>query len=166
MADLHRVVGDQPVAALDQLHSRLALTHAGVAHEQHALAVHIHQHAVPGDPGGEAGLEPVGEVGDEDGSILLAAQDRPLVLDGHFHKLRERLQAPGEDQGGDGLFKECVEAFPPLFRALVAQVGPLHLADDLDAVRGEVVEKAEDLQGGAVDVVGADETPIVVFPLC
>ena len=37
--------------------------------------------------------------------------------------------------------------------------------DDLDAVRGEVVEKAEDLQGGAVDVVGADETPIVVFPL-
>ena len=48
---------------------------------------------------------------------------------------------------------------------MVAQVSPLHLADDLDAVRGEVVEKAEDLQGGAVDVVGADETPIVVFPL-
>ena len=163
--DLHRVVGHQAVAPLDQLHGGLALAHAGVAHEQHALAVHIHQHPVAGDAGRETGLEPVGEVGDEQGGVLLAAQDGPLVLDRHGHELREGLQAAGEDEGRDGLGQEGVKALLPLLRALVVQIRPLHLADDLDAVGGKVVKKAQDLQGGAVDVVGADEAPVVIFAL-
>ena len=50
-ADLHRVVRNEPVAALDQLDGRLALADAAVAEDQHALAVHVHQHAVARDHG-------------------------------------------------------------------------------------------------------------------
>src|SRR5699024_9968162 len=68
-----------------------------------------------------------------------------------------------EDEGGDGEVEEGVKALLPLLGGLVVQIGPLHLADDLDAAGGEVAEKAQNLQGGAVDIVGAHEAPIVVL---
>ena len=53
LADLHHVVGDQTVAALDQLQGRLALADAALAHDQHALAEHVDEHAVNADAGGQ-----------------------------------------------------------------------------------------------------------------
>ena len=47
--NLHRIVGDETVAALDELDGRLALADAAVAEQQHALAVDLHQHAVACD---------------------------------------------------------------------------------------------------------------------
>ena len=163
MADLHRVVRHQAVAPLDQLHGGLALTDAGLAHQEHAFAVHVHQHAMAGDPGGKAGLQPIGEVGDEEGGILLTAQDGPLMLHRHLHQLREGGQATGEDQSGDGEFEERIKTFLTLLWTLVVQVGPLHLADDLDPVGGKVVEKAENLQGRAVDVIGAHKAVVIIL---
>ena len=51
--DLDGVVGDQPVAALDQLNSRLTLADAAVAHDQNALAVDLDQNAVARDARGQ-----------------------------------------------------------------------------------------------------------------
>ncbi len=42
----HRVVGDQPVAADDQVERALALADSAVADDQHAEAEDVHQHAV------------------------------------------------------------------------------------------------------------------------
>ena len=53
-ADFHRVVGDQAVAALDQLNGRFAFAHAAVSQQEDALAVDLHKHAVAGDAGGQA----------------------------------------------------------------------------------------------------------------
>ena len=55
--DLHRVVRDQTVAALDELQRRLALADAGIAEEQHAFAVHLDEHAVTRDAGREVKIE-------------------------------------------------------------------------------------------------------------
>ena len=46
--DVHSVIGHQPVSALEQLHSGLALANAAVAFQQDALAIDLHQHAVDG----------------------------------------------------------------------------------------------------------------------
>ena len=45
LLDLHRVVRDDAVAALDQLDGHLALAHAGLSLEEHPLAVDLHHHA-------------------------------------------------------------------------------------------------------------------------
>ena len=42
LAQLHGVVGDEAVAALDQLDGQLALADAAVAQDQDALAVDLH----------------------------------------------------------------------------------------------------------------------------
>ena len=41
LADLHHVVADETVTSFDQLQSRLTLTDAALAHDQHALAEHV-----------------------------------------------------------------------------------------------------------------------------
>ena len=48
-AQLNGVIGDQTVAALDQLDGRLALADAAVADKQNTFAVNLHQHAVACD---------------------------------------------------------------------------------------------------------------------
>ena len=44
--EIDRVVGDQAVAARDQLQPELALAQARLAGEQHAQAEDVHEHAV------------------------------------------------------------------------------------------------------------------------
>ena len=44
--DLDDVVGDQPMAADDQVERALALADAALAGDQHAEAEHVEQHAV------------------------------------------------------------------------------------------------------------------------
>ena len=90
-ANLHRVVGDETVTALNQLHSGLALTDAAVAHQQHAFAVHLHQHTVTGDAGGQLDVEVGNQGGHQGGGGLLAHQQ------GHVMGL-----AGGQQFGQDG----------------------------------------------------------------
>ena len=45
-AQLHRVVGDEPVAADDEVERALALADAALADDEHAQAEDVHQHAV------------------------------------------------------------------------------------------------------------------------
>ena len=56
-ADFHGVVGDEAVAALNELDGGFAFTHAAVAHQQDALAVDLDEHAVAGDAGGQLHVE-------------------------------------------------------------------------------------------------------------
>ena len=61
---LHRVVGDQPMAAHDQIERALALADAAVADDQHAQAEDVHQHAVDDLAHGERIVEERADLGD------------------------------------------------------------------------------------------------------
>ena len=50
-AQLNSIVGNQTVAALDQLNGGLTLADAGIAEDQDVLAVDLHQYTVAGDAG-------------------------------------------------------------------------------------------------------------------
>lgn len=48
LAQFHGVIRHQAVSAFDELHGGFTLADAAVAHDEHAFAVHLHQHAVTG----------------------------------------------------------------------------------------------------------------------
>ena len=83
-ADFDRVVGDQAVAADDQVERALALADAALAGDQHAEAEDVHQHGVDHRALGERVLENRRQLGDRgrrgDGG-LEQRQPRALGLD-------------------------------------------------------------------------------------
>ena len=163
VSDLNGVVSHQTVTALDELHRSLTLTNTGLTHDENTLTGDIHENAMAGGLGGQGRLQMVGDQGDKDRGGFLTAQNGPLVLYCHLHEFRIGLQSTGQDHRRNGLLEEGVEALPALLRGLRAQVGPLHLTQDLDAVGVEIVKKTQDLQGGTVDVILPDEAPLVVL---
>ena len=91
LADLDRVVRNKAVSALDELNGRFALADAAVAEDQHALAVHVDEHAVACDDGRERVIQVVdGHGGELDGRVLRAKQ-RAAVLLRHLEALRENI---------------------------------------------------------------------------
>ena len=122
----------------------------------HAFAVHLHQHTVAGDAGGQIGFQ-----GGDDGTHqhaggILAAQYRTIILLRHLHALGIGIDPPGDDEGGDILAEQLLKALPPLVRRQAGEVGILHLADDLEPVGIKIVKKTGELQAGAVHILGAD----------
>ena len=155
-ADFHRIVGNEAVATLDELNGGLALAHAGLAHEQHALAVHLHQHAVAGD-GGRQRHPQVGDEGaHEIRRILLGAQQNLVVLLGRPHALRVRLQAPGDNHRRGVIGKQLVKALHALLCRALLQVRPLHQAQQLHTLPVKVVEITRHLEAGTVHVLDGD----------
>ena len=151
-ADLHRVVRNEPVAALDQLDGRLALADAAVAEDQYALAVHVHQHAVARDHGRQLVVEEVdGHARKLDRGVLRAQQGAAVFLR-HLHALGEHVELAGDDQRGDLVLEQILKAFAPLGGGKALEEHRLRLADDLEPARVKVVEKADELQPRAVDV--------------
>ncbi len=143
--DLHRVVGDEPVAPLDQLDGRLALADARFAQQQGALAIDLHQHAVAGDAGGQIPLQIGDEGAHEFRGGLLGAQHRPVVLFRHLHTLLIGLQPTGDDEGGDVILEQLVKGVPPLLGGASLQVGGLHQADHLEALLPKIVKEPSEL---------------------
>ena len=56
-AQLHRIVRDEAVSALDELDGRFAFAHAGIAQNEDAFAVDLHQHAMARDAGSKLGVQ-------------------------------------------------------------------------------------------------------------
>ena len=106
--DLHRVVGNQAVAALDELQGRLALADAAVAHEQDALAVDLHQHAVHGHARGEVFLQRVDQVRLEGRGVLVGDEDVAVIFAGHLDALGKRGHAVADHQRRDLVLHEAL----------------------------------------------------------
>jgi len=158
-ADLHRVVRDEPVAALDELDGCLALADAAVAEDQHALAVHVHQHAVARDHGRQLVVEEVdGHARKLDRGAARAQQGAAVFLR-HLHALGEHVELAGDDQRRDLILEQILKAFAPLGGGKALEEHRLRLADDLEPARVKVVEKADELQPRAVDVRGWSASP-------
>ena len=153
--DLNGVVGDQAVAALDELDGRLALADAAVAVDEDALAVDLDQHAVAGHAGGQGALEVGDQARDDIGRRVLRAEHGHVVFFRHLQAFRHRLEAAGEDQRRALVGQEMVKNDDPLLRRELLQVGRLHRAADVDAHRLIVVKKTGQMQARAADIVNS-----------
>ena len=102
LAQLHSIVRNQAVAALDQLNGQLALADTAVAEDEDAFAVHFHQHAVAGDAGSKFQIQHTDEAAHQCAGRLIGAQQGHAVLLGQFLHLREGFQllAAADDHGG------------------------------------------------------------------
>ena len=144
--DLHGVVGDEPVAPLDQLHGSLALADAAFSDEQDTLAVDLHQHAVTGDAGGKLPGQ-IGDDGRDDGAGGAGPEeDGDVVLLRHGQDLLAGDQIPGGDEGGDLEAEEPVIDQEPFRRGHLVQIARFHVADDLKPHGLEMVKVSRDLQ--------------------
>ena len=78
--DFYGIVCDEAVSALDKLDCGLALSDTAVAEQQHSLAVHLDEHAVPRYPLRKADPEEGYQARHEFGCPLLGAQERNGVF--------------------------------------------------------------------------------------
>ena len=163
LLDLHRVVGDEAVSTLHQLDGGLTLAHAGLAQQQHALAIYLHQHTVAGDAGSQVGFQGGNDGAHEHTGGVLAAKHRPVIFLRHLHALREGINTPGDDKGRNILAQQQLKALPPLIRRQAREVGILHLANDLEPMGIEVVKKSGKLQAGTIHVLRADSLVLIAL---
>jgi hypothetical protein len=138
--EVDRVVGDEAVAARDQLEAELALAEARLAGEQDAEAEDVHEDAVARRPLGEVLAEVAAHdvdhvagrfLGDEERDVGAVAEcdqavGRHLPVGADQHRRLERDDARDAPLGDLGVG--------------VVEVGDLAPADDLDPVRVDVIE--------------------------
>ena len=133
-AQLDGIVGDETVAALDQLDGGLAFADAGIAQNKDAFAVDFHQHAVAGDAGSQLFIQRGDEHAHQGGGHLGRHQNRHTVLFAVLHHLRQRLHAAAQHHSrrlkGEKLFQMGFAQGGGQF----IQIGHLGQTDDLDAL--------------------------------
>ena len=153
--DLDDVVGNEAVAAADELEAELALADAGVAGDQDAEAEHVHEDAVPRRHLRQAPGEIAAQLVDEQRGRERRGEERDSARFGDLCEPRVAGHAVGEEhRGGGALQPELDQALEP--RALErGEVRLLVASDDLDAVRVDEVEVAD--ERGRLGGVGADD---------
>ena len=155
-AQFHRVIRNQPVAALHQLHRRLAFAHAAVAQNQDALAVHLHAHAMAGHAGGQLHIQVADQVAHQRGGGFGRAHQGHIVPAGKVQHFIQRVHPAGNDHGGGLHAEQLFQMVAPLIVRQVFQIRHLHHADDLNSGGVKILIKACQHNAGAVDVRRGD----------
>ena len=115
LAQLHGIICHQTVTAFDQLNGQLTFADAAVTKDQDALAIHLHQHAVPGDAGRKFQVQYADQATHQSAGGLVGAQQGNRVLLRQLLHLRERRQLlAAADDDRRGLLPE------QLFQCLIA----------------------------------------------
>ena len=131
------VVGDEPVAARQQLQGKLAFADAGLAGEQHAHAQHFHVHAVHRQARRKRAREVELEVVDDHRAWQRRGEQRQARASGFGLEIRVDLGAVGDHHRGRAF---ATEELAQRRRARgfgeFLQVFNLGFADHLDAVPG------------------------------
>ena len=102
LADLDDVVGDEPVAALDEVERALALADPRVADEEDAHAVDVHEDAVHGRRGRELVLENARDRLDDDGGRFVRDEQRHVARAALAREVFGNVLALRDDEGRDG----------------------------------------------------------------
>ena len=105
-----------------------------------------------GDAGGQHPVQILDGAAGEGYRHLVGPQQGLLVLHGALNALREAVQAPGDDQGGNVVEKEVVKALAALGVGEPPQIGDLRLADDLEAAGVEIIKEFVELKAGPVQI--------------
>ena len=155
-ADFHGVVGDEAVAALNELDGGFAFTHAAVAYQQDALAVDLDEHAVAGDAGGQLHVEQGDQVRHHvGGGIPGGEQGNVIALRSGGH-VATGIDVPGHNDGGGAQGEKVVDGLCLFLFTQAFQHGHFRAAQHSDALGVEIVAEAVQLQAGADDVPGDD----------
>ena len=161
-ADLYRVVGDEAMAALDKLQGRLALADAAVAHEQHTLAVDLHQHAVHRHARGQVFLQGMDQIRLKFRGILIRDENTAVILPCHLDTFGEGGYAVADHEGRNIVLHEALEGAAAFLGREAVKIGALDPADDLDAAGVEVIVKAGELQSRAVHIRGGHQGVLII----
>ena len=161
--DLHRVVGNQTVTALNEFEGCLALADAAVAHQKDAFPVDVDQDAVSGKPGSEIIMEQEDHSGLKIGCVGRGIENVAVVLLRHFEAFRERLTLVADDERGNVIGHEAVKGLQPFLVVERVEIGRLNHTDHLHAFGIEVVVESGQLHRGPVDVGHGQNSGFVVF---
>ena len=88
-AQLHRVVRDQPVPALHELHGCFALADAALAQDENALAVNLYKYAVPRDARRHLDAQVRNQRAHQTGCIFCGSQHGYFILGSELQHLVE-----------------------------------------------------------------------------
>ena len=152
LSDLHDVVRDQTVAALDQLQRHLRFADAALARDQDANAVDVDQDAVDRDAGRKAHIQPADELRHEVTGRALGHQKGHPVLHRVPAESLIRLQLAAKDHAGDVQREEPSVDVLLLLVLHLLHVGVLDQADDLNPPRRKVLKIPGHLHGRPVDI--------------
>jgi hypothetical protein len=150
------IVGDQPVAAYDQIERALALADAAVAGNQHAEAQNVDEHAVHDLADGQRVLQQRTDLGDGDRCGDGGTDQRHMVALAGGQQFRRRLPAAGDQHAGD-VVRERRRQHADARRAVQAfEIPHLALAEDEDAARLQVFVETGEGEAGLLDVGTGD----------
>ena len=156
-AHFHRVVGHEPVAAVNEVERALALADAALAGDEHAEPEDVHQHGVDHRALGERVLEQRRQLRDRgrrDDRRLQHRQPRALGLD---EQLVGRREAAGDHHAGKVERQREAQRLGAAGRLEALEIADLALAEDQDAARLEVLVKPRERQAGLLDVRAGDD---------
>ena len=154
LTQFHGIICHQTVAALDQLNGQLAFADAAVAKDQDAFAVHLHQHAVPGDAGRKLQIQYADQAAHQSAGSLVGTQQGNRVLLRQFLHLREGRQflAAADDDRRGLLPEQLLQRLVALFCRQTGQKVHLCQTHDLQAELIEIIIIARQKQTRAVDL--------------
>ena len=154
LAQLHGIICHQTVTALDQLDGQLAFADAAVAQNQDALAVHLHQHAVPGDAGRKLQVQHADQAAHQSAGGLVGTQQGNRVLLRQLLHLREggQLLAAADDDRRGLLPEQLFQCLVALFCRQTGQKVHFCQTHDLQTELIEVIIVARQKQTRAVDL--------------
>ena len=137
------------MAARDQLEAELALAEAGLAGEEHADAEDVHEDAVARRPLGEVLAEVAAHDVDDVAGRFLGDEERDVGAVAERDQAVRRHLSVGADEHRRLERDDARDAPLGDVGAHVVEVGDLAPADDLDPVRVDVVEVADEVGGRA-----------------
>ncbi len=146
------VVGDQPVAAHDEIERALALADAALAGQEHAEAEDVQQHAVTGFTRREAILQQRRQPGDRRGRRERRAHERDAGPLGLGRQLRRSVQAHRHQHARKVAGEQLAEHMQAQRRFHALDEADFALAEHQHAAGPEILVEAGEREAGLLDV--------------
>ena len=157
--DFHRVVGDQPVAADDQIQRALALADAAVTNDQDTQAEDVEQDAVDDLARREAILENGGELADGGGGRHRRAQNGDLGALALLQYFGGQFRAAGNQQARQCLAETFGQGLPARVGGHAFKEAHFAEAEQQDASGLQVLMKTRQRETGFLDIRAGDVPP-------
>ena len=158
LAQLHRVVRHQTVAALDQLNGQLTLADAAVAQDQDSFTIHLHQHTVACDAGCQLQIQHADQTAHQGAGHLVGAEQGHPVLLSQFQHLGKWFQflTAADDDSRRLLAEQLVQPLVPLLGRKTRKEVHFGQTQDLQPELIKVIIVSGKEQARAVDLRNLD----------
>ena len=152
LPDLHRIIGYQTVAPLNQLQGSLRFPDSAFPCDQDTFPVNIHQNAVNGNTGGQLHIQPPDNLRHKSGGRLFGHQQGNLIFHCNLHKKLIRPKLPAKNKCRYLTGKEtCINFSLSLLRER-PHISIFHKANDLKSGSLKMFKIAGQLKRGPVNI--------------